>query len=175
MNSKKKGNRAERAVVHFWRDWTGLAFERTPMSGGLRWKKAENIAGDIVCTEPNFIFPYSIEVKAHRDINFSHLMYGVKSDILKWWDQAVKDAARVDKIPLLFMRYNGLPKNFYFVAFYLGVYREFKKQGNLIPSPWLVYQNKYQLFITTTDSLKEVPYKKFHKLGRKWQRDHLSG
>ena len=116
-NSKKKGNRAERDVAKWWELWTGFEFGRVPASGALRWKKTDNITSDVICTDDKHSrrFPFSIEVKNYKDINFSHLLLNLKScKIHDFWKQANDDANRGNKIPILMMRYNGMPKSEYF-------------------------------------------------------------
>ena len=52
INSKNKGSRFERTICKWFQDWTGYEFNRVPASGGLRWKKTDNITSDISCTDP---------------------------------------------------------------------------------------------------------------------------
>ena len=99
-NSKSKGNRFERSVCKAFQNWSGYEFSRTPASGGLRWKKADNISS------------LSIECKSYHDIKFEHLLLGMKScKIDSFWNQANRDAERAKKIPVLIMRYNSMPKD----------------------------------------------------------------
>jgi len=119
MNSKKKGNRNERKTAKLFETWTGYPFERVPSSGGLRWAKKSDTVGDIICTDEHHsrYFTFSIECKAHAEINFSELLLpnkGVK--ILEFWSQACEDATRANRIPILLMRFNGMPSDFYFVV-----------------------------------------------------------
>lgn len=111
-NSKNKGSRFERTVAKWFEDWTGYKFSRTPGSGG--WAKAKDSFGDIVCTDEKHSrrFPFSIECKNYKDINFEHILLGTKTCKVKsFWDQAVHDAGRCNKIPLLIVKYNGMPKD----------------------------------------------------------------
>lgn len=111
-NSKNKGSRFERTVAKWFEDWTGYKFSRTPGSGG--WAKAKDSFGDIVCTDEKHSrrFPFSIECKNYKDINFEHILLGTKTCKIKsFWDQAVHDAGRCNKIPLLIVKYNGMPKD----------------------------------------------------------------
>jgi hypothetical protein len=170
MNSKKKGNKTERVAAAFMKDWSNWEFSRVPQSGGLRWKAADNIAGDILCTEPNKLFYFSIEVKGYNKIDFSHLLYDTKSDIDKFWQQATDDSIRAHKIPLLLMRYNGLPAGFFFVAMDKNFARHcFKKL------PFERYMYTKNLFITTTAELAEFDFKTFNKAGKKWLSARATG
>lgn len=116
-NSKNKGNRGEREVCKFWKEWTNYEFSRTPASGGLRWKKADNISSDVICTDDKHSrkFPFSIESKFYKDIRFEHILLGNKKcKILEFWDQANNDSIRAGKLPVLMMRYNNMPKGEFF-------------------------------------------------------------
>lgn len=119
-NSKKKGNKAERELCKWFEQWTGYDFARIPASGGLRWKGLANATtGDIICTHDihGRRFLLSVESKSYKDINFEHLILGNKKNaVLQFWHQAKEDADRGGKVPLLFMRYNGMAKNTYFVV-----------------------------------------------------------
>jgi len=118
-NSKKKGNKGEREVSKWWEQWTGLEFSRVPASGGLRWSNTQNITGDILCSDKihSRRFLFCIESKNYKDINFEHLILGNKNvKILDFWQQTKDDAERGNKIPILFMKYDRMPKNTYFVV-----------------------------------------------------------
>lgn len=116
-NSRAKGNKGERVAANLFTQWTGRKFSKVPRSGGLHWQKANTI-GDIVCTAEGHYFPFVVEVKNHKEINFSQLLVpnlkGVK--ILEFWSQVTGDAERANKFPILAMRYNGLPKDFFFIV-----------------------------------------------------------
>lgn len=117
INSRAKGNRGERVAAEVFQKWTGKTFSKVPRSGGLHWKTANSI-GDIICTTEGHYFPFAIEVKNHKEIDFAQLLIpdlkGVK--ILEFWEQCSRDAERGKKIPLLLMRYDRLPKEFFFVV-----------------------------------------------------------
>ena len=125
INSRTKGSKNERNLTKLFAEWTGKEFARTPSSGGLNWKNSQTV-GDIVCTTEGHLFPFAIEAKSHREINFEHLLYLDEPKILEFWEQAVGDSkkGKIEKIPLLFMRYNGLPRNFHFVGMSWEVYEE---------------------------------------------------
>lgn len=115
MSSRSKGNRNERRACELLTKWAKRKFARTPSSGGLRWKTT-NTKGDVVCIKEGHYFPFCVEVKAHKEINFSHLLYDVDSKIMEFWDQCVGDAKKANKIPMLLMRYNGLPADLFFLG-----------------------------------------------------------
>ena len=119
MNSKKKGNRNERKLAHLFTKCTNWKFDRVPQSGGLRWKKADNISGDITCTEPGIQFPISIETKFYTNsvknqVSIQRLLLETSNDLIKFWSQTVEDGKRSHKIPFLFVRYNNMASDTYY-------------------------------------------------------------
>lgn len=147
--------------VEFMREWTGMDFRRTPGSGGLRGHVADYTEGDIVCVHKNYIFPLCLEIKFYKELNFNHLLYDVKSDIKAFWNQAVQSAKRAEKIPILLMRYNGLPKGFFFVV--IG-----STFNSALGSPFknfLNYRNK--ITITNTDELKKLKWSVVDKVAKR--------
>lgn len=118
INSKDKGNRGEWAAAKWLTQWTGHKFARTPGSGGLRWVDNDLVCGDLVCEEKNYYFPFTIEVKNYK--SFGLTSYLRKNSIIyKWWEQAKEDAERAEKIPLLLIRKNGMPKGEFYLVMYL--------------------------------------------------------
>jgi len=119
-NGKAKGSKGERVLSKWFTQWTGLEFTRVPASGGLRWKSMANATtGDLVCADDRHSrrFQFSVESKSYKDINFEHLILGnKKAKIREFWKQASEDAERGKKVPILFMRYNGMAKNTFFVV-----------------------------------------------------------
>lgn len=117
INSRNKGNRAERVAADLFQKWANKPFSRTPSSGGLQWKSS-HVKGDITCTKEGHYFPFCVEIKNHKDIDFNHLLVPKIKHcaILEFWTQCKRDADACDKIPLLLMRYNGLSKDFFFVV-----------------------------------------------------------
>ena len=110
INSKNKGSRFERTICKWFQDWTGYEFNRVPASGGLRWKKTDNITSDITCTDPKHSkrFKLSVECKSYNDLKFEHILLGNKGcKILSFWEQASNDAIRGNKIPVLIMKYSS--------------------------------------------------------------------
>src|SRR5690606_11936580 len=131
VNGKKKGSRNERMICKMLTEWSGLDFRRSPQSGGLRGHVTDYTVGDIVCTDRtmlNKVFPYSIECKSYAQIDFSKLIQiparanrknsteFMKCEIDEFWAQCLSDAERGQKLPLLIMRYNALPKDFFFMV-----------------------------------------------------------
>jgi Holliday junction resolvase len=164
-NSKKKGSRGERMAVQVLKDWTGKEFSRVPQSGGLGWKNRDFSSGDIMCTKEGHFFPFSVECKNYKDINFEHLLYLDNAKILDFWTQCLGDAQRAKKLPFLMIRYDRLPKGFFFIFLDLSTF-EYIQQ--LIPNfdleRALWVKTKTQAFvILTTNDLKNIPYKTIRK------------
>ncbi len=81
-------------------------------------------------------------------------------DILKFWEQASKDAKRAKKVPILCMRYNSMPANeFFFVVDY--------KLGSIIAQ--YITKSMYiqvpgnTLMVFMASEVLKVPYKMIHK------------
>ena len=115
VNSKNKGSKNERGVAKLFQEWTNYEFARTPQSGGLHWQK-KNTVGDIVCIDEKHgrKFPFSIECKFHQELDFSHLIDGTigkgSNKVVHFWEQCLRDAEKVNKVPILFMRKKVQPK-----------------------------------------------------------------
>ena len=146
-------------IAEFMKDWTGMDFRRTPGSGGLRGHVVDYTEGDLVCVKKNYIFPLCIEVKFYEELNFSHLLYDPRvkkkkkaTGIKGFWKQTAASAVRAEKVPILFMRYTGLPKDMFFVMISYRFFRSlgvnFKKQ--------FVIENR--VVVTTTRELKTIPW-----------------
>lgn len=90
INSKQKGNRAEREVAKIINDTLGVNCRRTPQSGGMGFK------GDIIDININSIaHEYHFEIKNREQIRIS-----------KWWEQTINDCPS-NKIPVLIFKMNG--------------------------------------------------------------------
>lgn len=165
INSRKKGQRGEKIAIEFMKDWTGMDFKRSPASGGLRGHISEYTDGDVICVKKNYIFPLCIEVKNMAELNFSHLLYDARPEKIKkkskgikaYWEQAKAAAKRAEKIPILLMRYTGLPHDLFFVMMPIKVYKclEGRQTGPIIFKPMFTYG---PVIITTTRELKKVPW-----------------
>lgn len=169
-NGKKKGNKGERELCKWFEQWTGFEFSRIPASGGLRWKGLTNATtGDIICTDNihGRRFLLSVESKTYKDINFEHYILGNKKNRVKdFWEQAKSDAIRGSKFPILFMRYNGMKKNTWFVIIPLNLYKSFKI--NLDYPCFIV--GKEGLVIMNSEDLLKVKYLELHKTLKQWRK-----
>ena len=176
INSKKKGSKNERELCKLMQDWTGYEFARVPSSGGLRWKDTDNTVGDIICTDARHgrRFRFAVETKFYQDINFEHLILGNKKvKINEFWDQALADGARAKKEPILFMRYNGMPKQMYFVMMDYNFFLELphedweREYANFIIQDPTTKSNR--IVINSHDLLK-LDYQQTHKILKQWLR-----
>lgn len=120
-SNKEKGAKFERDVAQLlskW--WLGMDLEapdlpkkerifgRAPSSGAWASRhEAHKGGGDLVPLKEGVdeFWPFSVETKNRKDYSFERLLLGIKgktgTDIMEWWEQCAKDAAREGKIPLL--------------------------------------------------------------------------
>lgn len=119
VNSKKKGNRNEVNVAHLFTAWTGHEFKRTPQSGGIGWLDKRLVCGDIVNTNPDFKFVFSVEAKHYKTIGYTdmngRLRLRSNSRIYGFMKQAAEAAEAAGKYPICIARENGMPKDEYMV------------------------------------------------------------
>lgn len=168
INSRSKGNRFERNTAKWLSEWTGYEFGRVPGSGSLRWKKTDNITGDITCTDDKHArrFPFSVECKNHKDIRFEHVLLQTKScKIHEFWSQATNDASRANKIPLLIMRYNSMPKSEFFLMVPEPIGKEIMKQKPTKPHVKL-YMISQTVYIFMASDIKNMEYTPIYKVAR---------
>lgn len=181
VNSKNKGGRFERSIAKLFENWTGYKFSRTPGSGG--WAKAKDAMGDLVCVDEKHghRFPFSIECKFHKEINFEHVLLGNKKcKILEFWEQARRDAIRADKVPVLIMKYNGMPKDEAFVVLNKPTFFGVPDIDTAVQKTTLFYIFKpdhsikeESLIVIMLSDFLNINYKKWYKILRKQLKDEL--
>lgn len=111
IDSRAKGARAELNVRDVLKSYTGITFERTPSSGAL--DSRYGMKGDIFI--PRERNKYTIEVKHYEDDHINSKMLTDKSpQLIKFWEQAVREANQNSNIPLLIFKFN---RSKLFVAF----------------------------------------------------------
>jgi Holliday junction resolvase len=93
MNQKKKGNAGEHAVAHFL-EKHGIKAFRNSMSGGSIWKG--DIANNLGLT---------IEVKTVKKLNLQQA-----------WRQVESDSSKSHGTPVLFVRFDKMPKDSWLVV-----------------------------------------------------------
>lgn len=170
VSSRTKGNRNELRLAKLLSEWVGVEFHRTPMSGGLHWKKDNRIEGDIVAPV-DFNFPFTVEAKCGQEMryDFGKLLTEFDSQILKAWQQAQDQANATDKLPLLCFRYNGLPKGFFFVVMDIDNFLEIAGSERLRISMEMCHLG---IAVTTLDELMEIPY---NYVAKRFGGDTVSG
>ena len=147
----------------------------------LRNSQKANVAGDVVCTTEGHYCPFCFEVKSYAKIDFSHLLLqGLKLhgelatrvknvDVLDYWSQAKRDAETVKKIPMVMMRYNGMPSDLFFIVIDMPTYLSIT---NKLPLPkgtkTLKYnsQEKQSLVILNSFDLFSLPYREVRKIAK---------
>jgi Holliday junction resolvase len=105
--SKGKGSEFERKIArmlttHFKGTPRAEVFQKTPASGGLRWKNNSDVIGDLI-TPPDFIF--TIECKKREDLDYE-VLFSTRSknkseDLINFYSQACDEAVRANRQPLL--------------------------------------------------------------------------
>lgn len=112
IDSRAKGRTAELKCRDELRKLTGLAWERTPLSGALDAKHM--MKGDLYVPGRNDVI-YCVEVKHYKDDHINTKIITGKSPIfLEWWDQTVREAEQMDREPLLIFKHN---RSKWFAAF----------------------------------------------------------
>jgi len=102
IDSRAKGRTAEISCRDELRKLTGLAWERTPMSGALDAKHM--MKGDVYVPQVNTRF--CVEIKHYKDEHISTKLLTTKSVFYDWWTQTKREALQMDKEPLLVFKHN---------------------------------------------------------------------
>ncbi len=111
IDSRAKGRTAELKCRDELRKLTGLAWERTPMSGALDAKHM--LKGDVYVPGKNI--KYAVEVKHYADDHIStKLLTSINPQFMEWWAQTVREAKQMNKQPLLIFKHN---RSKWFAAF----------------------------------------------------------
>ena len=111
VDSRQKGARAEAAAKGLLIKHTGLDWQRTPGSGALN--AAHKLKGDLYI--PDAKNKFCIEVKHYKDDHLtSKILTDKNPQILKWWEQAVRQAEQTSREPLLLFKFD---RSKWFVAF----------------------------------------------------------
>lgn len=123
VNSKGKGNSFELQIAKkLTKDLAPLKFMRTPGSGARVGGKnfeaygsmfgaeaMKMFTGDVAVTNERDVgksFLWSIETKFYKTPdNFSSLASGT-ANVFKWFEEAVLDAKKIDKKPMLIFKWN---------------------------------------------------------------------
>lgn len=170
MNSKKKGSRFERVIGKWFTDWSGFKFERNRAGSGA-WHSNKDSVSDITCTDERHAHrcKISIECKSYKDIKFEHVLLGTKgSEIEKFWGQALNDALRSNRVPILVMRYNSMPKNEFFMVVDERLSQVFLV-SKMKDERWMsinISKSKILYIFMASSVSKLVSYKDVHKVAK---------
>ena len=99
--SKIKGSAYEAKIKRYLNSHFDIEFERMPLSGSIEYLK-----GDIWTPHDTAAWPYCIECKHYKDIQWNNLLTAKTTDLLNFWRQAVREAEVMRKEPLLIFRWN---------------------------------------------------------------------
>ena len=99
--SKIKGSAYEAKIKRYLNSQFDIEFERMPLSGSIEYLK-----GDLWTPHDTAAWPYCIECKHYKDIQWNNLLTAKTTDILQFWRQAVREAEVMRKWPLLIFRWN---------------------------------------------------------------------
>ena len=99
--SKIKGSAYEAKIKRYLNSQFDIEFERMPLSGSIEYLK-----GDLWTPHDTAAWPYCIECKHYKDIQWNNLLTAKTTDILQFWRQAVREAEIMRKKPLLIFRWN---------------------------------------------------------------------
>lgn len=111
VDSRQKGARAEAAAKGLLIKHTGLDWQRTPGSGALN--AVHKLKGDLYV--PDAKNRFCVEVKHYKDDHLtSKIITDKNPQLMKWWEQAVRQGEQTDREPLLLFKFD---RSKWFVAF----------------------------------------------------------
>jgi hypothetical protein len=100
INSKNKGRAFEYVVRDKLTDTFGSQFERVPLSGALTYLKGDVYAPWL----PDF--PWTVEAKHHKEVEWNNVLTAKTSLLLEFWDQTTREAAVMKRNPLLIYKWD---------------------------------------------------------------------
>lgn len=99
--SKIKGSAYEAKIATLLTKEFSKEFRRVPLSGAIEYLK-----GDIWTPHDTAWWPYCIECKHYKELEWNNLLTAKSTTILQFWEQAVREAKVMNKKPLLIFRWN---------------------------------------------------------------------
>lgn len=99
--SKAKGSAFEAKIAKQLSEEFGKEFRRVPLSGALDWMK-----GDIIVIKDTAWFPYCIECKHYKEIQWNNFLTSKTTNMYSFWEQTVREAEVMGKNPLLIFRWD---------------------------------------------------------------------
>ena len=111
VDSRAKGARTETVIRDLLRKHTKLGWERVPGSGALDEK--HGLKGDLYV--PNYNNIFCVEAKGYADDHLTSAVLTSKTpQLLEFWQQTIRQAKQVNKLPLLTFKHD---RSKIFVAF----------------------------------------------------------
>jgi hypothetical protein len=111
VDSRAKGARTETVIRDLLRKHTHLGWERVPGSGALDEK--HGLKGDLYV--PNYSNTFCVEAKGYADDHLTSAVLSSKTpQLLEFWQQTIRQAKQVNKLPLLTFKHD---RSKVFVAF----------------------------------------------------------
>jgi len=99
--SKIKGTKFENKIAKLFTEHFGVPFRRTPLSGAL-----EYIKGDVWPPKFMHVWPYVIECKHYKELNFNSLLTAKSNDIWGFWEETLEEAKIMEMKPLLIFKWD---------------------------------------------------------------------
>ena len=99
--SKIKGSVYEAKITKYLTKELGLEFKRVPLSGAIDYLK-----GDLWTPYDTAAWPYCIECKHYKHVEWNNLLTAKTTDLLEFWRQTEQGAEVMRKKPLLIFRWN---------------------------------------------------------------------
>lgn len=100
--SKLKGSAYEAKIKDILnKNFPDIQFERVPLSGSISYLK-----GDIWTPHDTASWPWCIECKHYKELQWNNFLTAKSSDIHSFWAQTIREAETMKKKPLLIFRWN---------------------------------------------------------------------
>ena len=99
--SKLKGSAFEAKIAKYLSEEFNKQFRRVPLSGALEWMK-----GDLIVIDDTAWFPWTIECKHYKSVEWNNLLTAKSSEMFIFWTQTLREAEVMKKKPLLIFRWN---------------------------------------------------------------------
>jgi hypothetical protein len=158
VNSRRKGQTAERKLVKLFAAWWDSKFFRTPGSGAFATRgfvgvDTTQLSGDLVTTDTQF--PFCVESKKVEGWTLEQMLSSNNTKIHSWWEQTTRETPE-GKIPLLVFSKNHAP--LYAMMLQRDVEAVLSKNYvNLFPNSFETTLEGQQVVIFLLDHLFKTP------------------
>ena len=85
--SKAKGSAYEQKIATRLTSEFGVEFRRVPLSGSIDYLK-----GGYLDSSDTAWWPYAVECKHYKDIEWNNLLTSKTTDMFKFWNQTIREA-----------------------------------------------------------------------------------